>query len=309
MKNRIEGTLGYFSKESIDLIYDRPLPLSTGNSSITTNTGAIKNSGIEVSLTGNIIRNDKVKWTTSLNFAFVKNEITELTQDGFITGTKRYEVGKSIYDFYIQEWAGVDPEDGYGMWYKDILDVDGEPTGEKETTKVYAEATRYYQETALPDVTGGFNSDLVIGNFDFNMLFNFAFGGTFYDSSYAGLMDGFSRPGYTASPDISGRWQKPGDVTDIPLLLNANNDFNATSTRFLYDNDYVRLKAITFGYTLKSTSTTNIFVDSLRFYLRGDNLFTWQSHEGIDPEQNLAGTTNNRSSILKTISFGVNVKF
>ncbi|MEH6659628.1 SusC/RagA family TonB-linked outer membrane protein [Leeuwenhoekiella marinoflava] len=308
-KNRIEGTVAYFTKEAIDLLYDRPLPISTGNSSITTNTGSIKNSGVEVNVTGHIIRTANVQWSAGVNFAFVKNEITELTQDGFINGTKRYEVGKSIYDFYIQEWAGVDPEDGYGMWYMDEMDADGNPTGEKVTTKNYSEAGRYYQDSALPDVTGGFNTDLRVGNFDFSALFNFAFGGTFYDSSYASLMDGFSRPGYQASPNISARWQQPGDVTDVPLLLNANNDFNGTSTRFLYDNDFVRLRALTLGYTLPSSVAESIYVDKLRFYLRGDNLFTWQSHTGIDPEQNLAGTTDSRSSILKTVSLGVNLNF
>lgn len=308
-KNRLEGTVGYFSKKSVDLIYDRPLPISTGNSSITTNTGAIKNSGIEVSLNAKLIRSPKIQWTAGLNFAFTKNEITELTQDGFITGTKRYEVGKSIYDFYIREWAGVDPDDGYGMWYTDVLNEAGDPTGEKETTKDYAGATRYYQDSALPDVTGGFTTALAVGNFDFNVLLNFAFGGSFYDSSYARLMEGFAEPGYTASPNIAARWQEPGDVTGVPLLLNAQNDFNSTSTRFLFDNDYVRMKAVTLGYNLPESIYQTLNFSSIRFYLRGDNLLTFQSHKGIDPEQNLAGTTDNRSSILKTVSLGVNVKF
>ncbi|MEH6406690.1 MAG: TonB-dependent receptor [Leeuwenhoekiella sp.] len=308
-KNRIEGTVGYFTKESIDLIYDRPLPISTGNSSITTNTGALKNSGIEVSLNGSIIRNSNVTWSAGLNFAFTKNEITELTQDEFITGNKKYKVGKSIYDFFIQEWAGVDPSDGYGMWYMDVLDAEGNASGERALTKDYSAATRYYQDSALPDVTGGFNTDLSVGNFDFNMLFNFSFGGKLYDSSYANLMEGFSSPGYQGSPDLAARWQQPGDITDVPLFLNSQNDFNSTSTRFLYDNDFVRMKAITLGYTLPQNVAESISLNTIRFYLRGDNLFTWQSHDGLDPEQNLAGTTNSRSSILKTISVGLNVNF
>ncbi|WBU90061.1 SusC/RagA family TonB-linked outer membrane protein [Cellulophaga omnivescoria] len=309
LNDRLDGSFEYYSKESIDLIYTKPLPISTGNSGITTNVGSIKNSGYEMSLTGRLIQNNKVTWTLGVNAAINKNEITELTQDEFITGTKKWKEGKSLYDFFIQDWAGVDPEDGYGMWYKDVLDVDGNPTGERETTKDYSEATRYYQGSSLPDVTGGLTTDLKVGGFDFNMLFNFSFGAQVYDSSYAGLMDGFSRPGYTASPDIANRWTQPGDITDVPLLLNSQNDFNGTSTRFLFDNDYVRLRAITLGYTLPSDITKKAYLDNVRIYLRGDNLFTWQSHKGIDPEQSLAGTTDSRSSLLKTISLGLNVQF
>ncbi|MBJ7880215.1 SusC/RagA family TonB-linked outer membrane protein [Gelidibacter salicanalis] len=307
--NTIEGSVEYYNKESVDLIYQKPLPISTGNDGITTNVGSISNKGVEVALLGRIIKGNNISWSAGLNFAFTTNEITELTQESFIKGTKRWEVGRSLYDFYIREWAGVDPVDGYGMWYKDVLDTDGEPTGERETTKSYADAERYYQGSSLPDVTGGFNTDLKVGNFDFNMLFNFSLGSQIYDSSYAGLMDGFSNPGYQASPDISRRWQQPGDVTDIPLLLNSQNDFNGTSTRFLFDNDYLRMRAITLGYTLPSNATKSLFIEKVRIYLRGDNLLTWSSHKGLDPEQNVAGTTDSRSSIMKTVSFGLNVKF
>ncbi|WP_299398300.1 TonB-dependent receptor [uncultured Gelidibacter sp.] len=307
--NTIEGSVEYYNKESLDLIYSQPLPISTGNSSITTNVGSLSNKGVEVALLGRIIKGNNVSWSAGLNFAFTTNEITELTQESFINGTKRWEVGRSLYDFYIQEWAGVDPADGYGMWYKDVLDANGNPTGERETTKNYSQAGRYYQGSSLPDVTGGFNTDLKVGNFDFNMLFNFSLGAQVYDSSYAGLMDGFSNPGYQASKDIAGRWQQPGDVTDIPLLLNSQNDFNATSTRFLFDNDYLRMRAVTLGYTLPSNATKNLFIEKVRVYLRGDNLLTWSSHKGLDPEQSVSGTTDSRSSLMKTVSFGLNVKF
>ena len=307
--DRLTGLVEYYEKESVDLIYDQPLPISTGNSSITTNIGAVKNYGLEVTLNGKIINKDNFSWSAGLNFSFDNNEITELTQDSFINGTKRWEEGKSLYEFYMQDWAGVDPADGYGMWYMDVLDDNGNPTGERTTTKDYAAATRYYNGSSLPDIIGGFNTDLAWGNFDFNMLFNFSFGSQVYDGSYASLMRGFSTPGYQSHEDIAERWQEPGDVTNVPLLLNAQNDFNSRSTRFLFDNDYVRLRAVTLGYTLPGSVVEELNMNSLRVYLRGDNLFTYHSHFGIDPEQSVAGTTNNRSYILKTVSVGLNLQF
>jgi hypothetical protein len=75
-------------------------------------------------------------------------------------------------------------------------------------------------------------------------LFNFSYGASVYDSTYASLMEGFESSGAELHQDVENRWQNPGDITDVPLLLTANNDFNATSTRFLFKNDYIRLKAL-----------------------------------------------------------------
>lgn len=308
--NRLQGTIGYFNKESIDLIFAKPLPGSTGNLSVTTNIGSLKNYGLEFNLNADIIRSHKLTWSAGINLTQVNNEVTELTQESVIRGNKRLEVGRSIFDFYIREWAGVDPEDGYGMWYQDVLDGNGEPTGERVTTKTFSQADRYYADSSLPDFTGGFNTSLKFGNFDFNTLFTFSFGGKIYDSNYARLSAGYKAIGNPNGVNIGAdRWQEPGDITNVPLYLTASNQFNSMSTRFLFDNDYIRMRAITLGFTLPESSLKAIFVKDVRFYLRGDNLFTWQSHKGIDPEQSLAGSTNFRSPQLKTISLGVNLKF
>jgi hypothetical protein len=106
-----------------------------------------------------------------------------------------------------------------------------------------------------------------------------------------------------------GQMQKPGDVTDVPLLLASQNDFTSQSTRFLFKNDYIRLKSLNAGYNLPKNASKDIGVSNIRFFLQGDNLLTWQSHKGLDPEQSFAGTTNNRSYNLRTFSFGVKVDF
>lgn len=309
-KDRLSGSFEYYNKKSIDLLYEKPLPLSGGAESLTTNVGAVRNYGYEVSLNSVNLRNPNFEWRTGINFSIDKNEIVELTQKEFISGSKKWQVGRSLYDFFIREWAGVDPDDGYGMWYKDVLDKAGKPTGKREKTKTYDEATRYYQnKRSIPDVQGGFNTDLRYKNFDLYALFNFSYGGYVYDSEYAGLMSSLSDAGSQGSPDLASRWQKKGDVTDVPLLLNSKNDFNVTSTRFLFKNNYIRLKALNIGYRLPQDFVRNMGLSALRFYLQGDNLWTYQSHKGIDPEQNLGGTTGDRSYLLRTISVGLNVEF
>ncbi|WP_152285529.1 SusC/RagA family TonB-linked outer membrane protein [Flavicella marina] len=305
----LNGSIDYYTKTSVDLIYDRPLPSSTGNDAIKTNVGSLKNYGIEVSLRSNIISNKNFKWTTGLNFSFDRNKITELTQESFINGTKRWEVGRSLYDFYLTEWAGVNPANGKGMWYVDIEDAEGDVIG-RDVTEEYADATRnYVNKSSLPDMIGGFTNNLVYKQFDLNFLFNFSFGSYVYDSSYASLMNGMEDVGRAAHTDLQYRWQKPGDITHVPLLYNSQNDFTSRSDRFLFKNDYIRLKALTFGYNLPKTITNKMNISRLRLFMQGDNLFTWQSHKGLDPEQNLAGTTDSRSYNLKTVSLGLNLDF
>ncbi len=309
--NRLVGNIEYFNKKSIDLIYAQPLPGSTGNTSITTNVGSIRNYGWEATLTSVNFRRPNFEWTTTLNASFVKNEIVELTQESFQNGTKRWAVGQSLYDFYIPVWAGVDPADGMGMWYTNETDANGNVT--QGTTKDYnvanVESNKQYVGSSLPDVTGGLSNNFRIHNFDISALINYSFGSYVYDSSYAGLMAGFSRPGYQQSVDVMNAWQQPGDITDIPVNIQRQNNNNATSTRFLFKNDYVRLKALTIGYNVAQEKIERFGANQLRLFIQGDNLWTWQSHKGIDPEQSIAGTTDNRSYLMKTISLGFTLGF
>lgn len=305
--NRLEGSIDYYKKRSIDLLFAIPQAPSTGNLELLSNAGTIENYGLEVSLTTHLLRTKDWKWDTSLNFSIDRNKIKSLTQDSFISGLNRWEEGRSLYDFYLREWAGVDPNDGYGMWYKDVLDTQGQVTG-RETTKDYDEATRYYKQSALPKVVGGFNTSLSYKNVDFSAFFNFSLGGYIYDNDYASLMGGISK-GYQSSPDLENRWQKPGDVTDTPIILNASNNFAATSTRFLYKNDYLRLKALTIGYSLPVDRLSKIKLKQARIYVQGENLLTFQSHKGIDPEQAINGVTNYRVPLSANVSVGLNINF
>lgn len=306
---KLNGSIEYYSRESVDLIYDKPVPPSTGNSSVRTNVGALKNYGLEFVLSSQLVKTDDLTINAAVNLSTENNEITELTQEEFISGNKKWMVGRSLYDFFTYEWAGVDSADGYGMWYKDILGDDGEPTGEREITKEYSEADRYYaNKLSIPDLLGGFNAQIQYKDFDFSVLMNFALGGYVYDSSYAALMSGFKTI-RQQSPDLANRWQQPGDVTDVPILLENNNDFNAGSTRFLFENDYLRVKGLTLGYTINNTpALSSVGIDNVRVYAQATNPFTFHKHFGIDPEQNLSGSTSSRSYQLKTFTVGLNIE-
>ncbi|WP_299547190.1 TonB-dependent receptor [Seonamhaeicola sp.] len=306
---RLSGTVDYYDKESVDLILEKPIASSLGVNKIITNIGSIRNYGWEFSLRSINISTDDLTWSTGLNFSLDDNEFTKLPQDEIINGSKLWKVGNSIFDFYIREWAGVDPGDGRGMWFMDELDAQGEVIG-RVTTKDYDEATRYEQgKTSLPDIQGGFTSFIKYKQFDLNVLFNFSFGAYLLDTDYSRLINPFESPGTSAHPDNFDAWNAPGDLVDIPLLLASNNDHASRSTRFLFKNDYVRLKSLTFGYNVPEATLDRIGLSKLRLFLQADNFFTWQSHKGIEPEQAFNGLTNNRSPLSKTITSGILLEF
>ena len=310
LNSRINLTADYYNKKTKDLIYDRPLAPSTGSSSIKQNIAKLRNYGYEFILSTVNIRNTDWTWKTSLNISFDHNEIIALSQDQFISGTKLWKPGRSLYDFYIWEYAGVNLKSGKALWYKDEVDKEGKPTGRRVKTNKYEEATRYGDVgSSLPDFIGGFNTYLQYKQFDMSLLFNFSYGSKILDFQYSGLMSSLDSAGSQLTTDIKHRWQKRGDKTNVPLLLASKNDFNGTSTRFLFDNDYLRLKAITLGYNLPAQLLSKLKVSAFRIYFQGDNLWTLQSHKGLDPEQNLAGTTNYRSNLMKTYSFGIKLTF
>lgn len=309
--DRLSGSFDYYRKRSVDLILDRPLPLSFGVGNITTNIGTVDNTGYELVLNSINVDTKDFTWKTSINVSKNTNEIKFLYGDEDTTilqGTKQWEAGRSIFDFFIEEWAGVDPADGAAMWFRDITDAAGNVTG-RETTKVYAEATRYYKGTSLPDFEGGFTSNMRYKNFDLNLIFNFSVGGQILDTDYSSLMNGFGSPGGNAHPDNSNRWQNPGDITDVPRLVAGNNNDNARSTRFLFDNDYLRLKSLTLGYNLPADMVKTAGFSNVRFFVQADNVVTFQSHKGIDPEQSFGGTTARRSPQFRTVSTGVTLSF
>lgn len=299
LRDRFTGSFTYFNRKSDGLLFERPLPNSSGVNAISDNAGGVKNYGYEFDLTSNNILRQHFSWKTMFNITRLRNVITEAAP-----GTTQV-VGGSWYDFYIREYAGVDLTDGSPMWYRD-----GE-SGEKVTTKVYDDATYYYIGNRLQDYTGGITNFLRYKNFDFSMLASFGIGGEYYDGNYGGLMGGIKATGTNASTDILNRWQSPENPGDgmTPKLLTSSDNVAATSTRFLYDHTFMRIRNITLGYTLSQTLLDRINIRNARLFFSAQNPFTFfGGPKGADPETGInASATNNDTSVNKFLSFGLNI--
>ncbi|MES1249368.1 MAG: TonB-dependent receptor, partial [Chitinophaga rupis] len=198
--NRVSGTLNYYIRTSKDLLYSKPLAASTGFGSVDANIGTLRNKGFELTLNAVPVNTGRFRWDIELNIAHNKNEITALPQKEIISGTKKLMVGKSIYDFYIRKWAGVDPANGNPLWY--ITDS----SGKTSTTSVYAKGTQYYVGSSLPTVVGGITNSFRYQGIELNFLFTYSLGGKVLDQDYVFLLTGGASPGRNFSKELLDSW-------------------------------------------------------------------------------------------------------
>jgi TonB-linked SusC/RagA family outer membrane protein len=307
--NRLQGTVEYFNRISDNLIFEVPLPTSTGNLSKLQNIGELKNAGFELQLGYNAVRTKSFDWRIDLNLTHFRNKLTKMppTRPEIIDGSAKLMVGKSLYDFWLREYAGVDASTGDAIYYKDVLDAAGKPTGKRSVTNVINDATFYYHGSALPDISGGITNSLRYKNFDLSFLVTFAYGGKFYDGNYQALMHRGSY-GTAWHSDIMTRWRKPGDVTNVPRVQNAIAGQDGNSTRYLFDGSYLNIKNITLSYTLSKSVLNRLGgLSGIQIFGNVDNANLFSSHKGMDPQRAFSGTADWTYSVFRTVTFGFNV--
>jgi TonB-linked SusC/RagA family outer membrane protein len=313
-KGKLSGEVSYYKRGSEGILFNQPVSQLTGFKSLTSNLASMDNYGVEILLNGNPIKTKDFDWNISFNITSNKNKINQMTQAEVIDvddPTKRWRVGSDRYEWYLREYAGVDQADGRPMWYTDEIGTNGQPTGNRITTKAWSGATRYNGfGSSLPKFTGGFNNTFRYKEFDLSVFTYFSTGGKIYDTLYGNLMHSGANVGKQLSIDNYNSWQKPGDIADVPRFVIGNTDLgNSQSTRFLYDGSFMRVKNITLGYSLKKNWLESIHLSNVRLYLMAENPFTWAKHKGMDPESALTGLTNNDIPNVKTFTLGLNVGF
>ena len=316
-RGRLAGGIEYFYRKTSDMLAWFTLPPSFGYSGYYDNIGDMTNQGIEIELDGTIIRTKDIEWGINVNFTAYKNEITSMPTEnktytidgveGYSSGNYFYGEGEPIYTFYLPKYAGVDPETGEALYWKDVTDENGNVTGQEKVTDP-STATMHLCGTALPDAYGGFGTRFSYKGFDFSADFTYQIGGQVYDSSYASAM-GTSK-GYQFHSDILNAWTPENPNTNIPRLQYNDQYTNYTSDRFLTSASYLCLQNVNIGYTLPSNLTSKIGISKLRVYVTGANLWLWSKRQGLDPRQSLSGDTSNAYySPIRTISGGLTVTF
>ena len=303
--HRLSATIEFFDRRSKDLLFALPMAGSTGFVSIDRNIGALKNVGWEFSVSGTPVKTKDWTWELAFNATTYKNEITKLPQEEIISGNKRMVVGGSVYDFYLAEWAGINPETGAPQWYRT------DDNGNRVITETYSQASssKITCGSALPDLQGGFSTRLAFRNFELSGRFAYTIGGKIYNQDKIYLLHNGNSAGRAWSTEMLNRWTPENRHTDVPRLSTVTTSWTSTSTRFLYDGTYLRMKNLMFSYDLPSQWVKKMTLASVKLYFQGENLFTVYKEQGLDPEQALNGTTYFRYPAMRTFSFGIDVKF
>lgn len=310
---RVSGSVEFYNRVTDNLLFNVPLPLSSGIDDVNQNIGAMFNRGIEVDVAVDLIRTDDFTWRLNINASTIENQFTKLPQEEIINGSKKLVVGGSIYDYWLRDWYGVDPADGAALY---VLDDEIDPTdtdvrtvdGVLVTTN-QNKAKFDFVGTAIPDLFGSFNSGFTYKDFKLGVLFTYQIGGQTYDTNYAGLMSAGSY-GTAYSTDILDRWQNPGDVTNVPRLdVSQTAAFGAASDRWLISSSYIALRQINFSYDLPVAKAKSIGLQNLRVYANGENIFFSTDRKGMFVNQNFNGTTQNVFTPSRIVTLGVTATF
>lgn len=305
--NRIRGSLELFAKESDDLIFATPLVHSTGATSISKNLGKIRNYGLEADINVDVIKNKDFRWSLGLNATFFRNKIVRLPEenraDGIISDDHKLLEGKSIYDFYLPVWKGVDSGTGRSLYLldEDILPGASDPKSPNflgvdderpHLTYLQPYAKKDFAGSAIPDVYGGFSTEFSWRNLTFSANFAYQLGGKMYDSGYQGLMGARNRDIGAYHVDNLKAWVRPGDQVSVPAFGTGNVfQYNfSKSNQFLTSRSALMLKTLALSYDLPQEWFQQWGVKGLRVGLVGENLFLLSARKGMNPMQSFGGS-------------------
>lgn len=317
---RLTGEIDYYFRKTTGMLYSKPLAASTGYSNIYENFGNMTNQGIELQLNGTPISTRDWTWDIHMNLTYLRNRVTKLPDtnkkmevegyQGSASAGKFIGEGLPMYTWYCYDWAGVDPNTGEGLYWKDIVDANGKVTGREKVT-YKGDPTQYLNGSALNDVYGGFGTTLSWKDIDFSVDFAYGLGGKVMDSSYKGYMmtPNASGVGGAFHADVLNSWSPANPNSDIPRWQFGDEDIS-TSNRFLTSASYLSLQNINLGYTLPRNITKKFFVEKLRVYFAAENVWLWSKRQGLDPRQDISGaTTNAYYSPIRTLTGGLTLTF
>lgn len=315
--NRLKGSVEYYNRGTNGLIFAVPNPLSSGLDYRMENIGSMVNKGIEISLDGVILKTNDFSWSLNINASTINNKMTSLPQGEIINADARQKlsVGHSIYDYWLRDWYGVDPADGYGLFVADPKFVSSGDSSIRVVNGVNVttdqnKALSHYAGSAIPDLFGTFGNTFKYKGLQLDVLCSYQIGGQMYDTNYRSLMHTGNNYGSALSTDILRRWQQPGDITDVPRLdISKNTAPSSDSDRWLTASDYLALRKINLSYKVPNEFISKLEIDNASVYINGENLMLFTKRQGMDPTQTFNGSTQNRYIPSRVISLGLNLNF
>ncbi|SDG41833.1 SusC/RagA family TonB-linked outer membrane protein [Psychroflexus sediminis] len=295
LENRISGNLEYYNNLTTDLFITRTLSATSGSNSIQSNDGEMVNKGIDLQLSGVLVRTEDLLITLNGNLNFNKNEITDLGQvNEFESGTSIIRVGLPLGTHYVVGWSGVNPANGEPLY----TDAQGNVTNQFLPNEARADFGSFN-----PEYVGGFGGNIKYKNWTLNTLFTYqAEYFRFNNQSFFQENPNFAN--FNLSNKMLTMWQQPGDITEIQNFR-YNREF---SSKDIEDASFIRWRNVTLAYNFSQESLENIGISNLRVYGQAQNLYTWTKFTGFDPEDD-----NNIAQFEyptpRVFTFGVDLTF
>ena len=333
--DRISVDFDYYYTKASDLILDVPQSPSKGipGNIITTNAGKMKNSGIELTVSADVIRNSQFTWETSFNITTNKNKVISLADgvenilkgdNGGLEITNITVPGKSIGRLYLYPTAGVDPKSGRRVFIT--------PEGDRTLLMFekggwfYEDGTEYAGEfepvdcgNTLPTWYGGWTNNFKYKGFDLSLFFQFSGGNKIYNGTKASVSD---MRYWNNSKDVYKKYWTPERThAEYPMPIYGDNYSNGSAlpiSDLVERGDYLRLKNVSLGYTFNTKNWSKaVGISALRLYVQAQNLFVITGYSGMDPETltNVesatlsGGTDKNTLPQARTYTIGVNLTF
>jgi TonB-linked SusC/RagA family outer membrane protein len=314
--DRVYGSFEYFYRRTDDMLFQKTLAPSAGRPYNWENLGAMSNQGIEFEVNVDILKGRDFSWTATLVGSHYTNKILTLPEenrkDGIVSGTFKLFEGKNRYEYFTYQYAGLDENGGAQWWMDEVDQATGEKTGKKVKTSTYSDATKdWLGKTALPDLTGGFNTTFQWKGIDLTIATAFQLGGWAYDSEYT---SGLSNSFYVGHhKDL---WKTYNPVTgegEYPVwnANNSSNSYGQTSDAHLIKASYFSLRNITLGYSFPKAWMNKLGIGGIRVYVTGDNVALFSKRQGFDPRVSMSGGNGSFGgySPMRVVSGGINLTF
>lgn len=305
--NRLSLTAEFFNKHTKDLLLNMPKATSSGFDAYPANIGSMRNMGLDVTATVDILKNSDLKWTLIAMGSHIRNKILKLAdKPEIISGSNIFKEGETVNSFYLPISAGVDPLTGNQLYWVDH-DKNSNIVSKYKTDDVTLTAnSREIVGNRIPDLYGSITNDFSYKGIDFSILTTYSIGGEMLDGVYGSMMN-VGYKGYVWHKNALRRWQQPGDITDIPKIM-WDQQLRVTD-KDLINASYFAIKNITLGYTFPKDWLTKIKMDNIRVYATANNLALFSHLKGMDPQYNFTGTVGYTYTPSRTYSIGIDIKF
>lgn len=338
---RLNFTADVYRKTTRDLLLEASLPLVSGYYSATKNIGKVRNDGLELSLSTVNIKTKDFTWTSDFNIAFNKNEVLELAENQLsLTTAAKFDQNYNSQPSYIAK-VGLPMGMMYGYLYEGTYKYDDFiKSGNSYTLK---DNVPYFSSEAntqpgmpkykdingdgvidsndrtiigrgLPIHTGGFTNSFAYKGFDLSIFFQWSYGNDIMNANRLFFENAGGKKDLNQFASYANRWTPDNPDSDIPAATKSASN-NVISSRIIEDGSYLRLKTVTLGYTFPKTLIAKAKLSNARVYLAAQNLWTWTSYSGYDPEVSIRNSALTPgldfSSYPRafTLSFGVNLGF